>query len=151
MDKLLGTVHAAAVRMLTTLRGFVFGATVGVAAVVFLGATLASSLLYEKLLEERNLDSSAEIARNNVDTIVQSLRRGVSRSELEGLMGETRAAFATTVDDIDVYRARSVETRYGSSELEVPDHARLAMSTGQAVTLKTSAHVLYAQPVSAEA
>ena len=44
--------------LLKTLKGFVFVATVGVAALVFLGTTLASSLLYEKLLEERSLDIS---------------------------------------------------------------------------------------------
>jgi len=141
-------IRQAFVGLFTTLRGFVFAATVGVSAVVFLGATLASSLLYEKLLEERNLESSSEIARQNVDSIVQALRRGAGSAQIEEVIATDKSTFATTVDGIAVYRATSIEAR---PQQDVPDHVRLAMSSGNAVTLKTGTHVLYAEPVLAEA
>lgn len=138
-------------RMLTTLRGFVFCATVGVAALVFLGATLASSVLYEHLLEERNLETSGEIARQNMETVFQVLRRGGNRRQLDDAIAASKSTFPTTVDGIDVYRSHSVETRYGSSAQEVPDPVRLAMTSGKDVTLHAGSHVLYARPVTAEA
>ncbi|OWW18792.1 putative bifunctional diguanylate cyclase/phosphodiesterase [Noviherbaspirillum denitrificans] len=138
-------------RMLTTLRGFVFSATVGVAAVVFLGATLASSLLYEKLLEERNLESSGEIARQNIDTIVGALRSGISRQQLEEVIAASTTTFSSTVDSIDVYRTQGVEARYGRLQQELPEHARQAMASGTPVTVRTGTHVAYAQPVLADA
>lgn len=143
-------VYQVVVRLFTTLRGFVFSATVGVAAVVFLGATLASSLLYEKLLEERNLESSGEIARQNLDTVTQALRRGGSRRQLEDAIAASKATFASTIDSIDVYRAPSVEARYGSQRQEIPGEVRAAMESGQETQRKTGAHVIYTQPVLAE-
>jgi len=50
---------------LKTLKGFVFLSTVAIALLVFLGATLASSLLYEKLLGERTQETSREISAQN--------------------------------------------------------------------------------------
>ena len=134
-----------------TLRGFVFGATVGVAAVVFLGATFASSILYEKLLEERNLDVSAEIARQNADTLLQVLRKGGSRAQQEEAAAGAKATFASTVDRIDVYRAKSVEARFGESTQPVPDEVRAVLNGGSGTRIVRGNHVLYVQPVAAEA
>ena len=151
MANVMGTLRQVLVRPLATLRGFVFGATVGVAAVVFLGATLASSLLYENLLEERNLESSGEIARQNVDAVLQALRQGVDRRQLEEVMAAGRSTFATTVDNMDVYRAKNIEARFGPLQQDAPEHILQAMSGGNKVIHKTGTHVLYAQPVFAEA
>jgi len=139
--------HQAIVHLFTTLRGFVFGATVGVAAVVFLGATLASSLLYEKLLEERNLESSGEIARQNVDTVLRSLRQGIERRQLEEVLEASRANFATTVESMDVYRAGKVESRYGSLKQDTPAYVQQALNAGTEVRVRTGTHMQYAQPV----
>jgi diguanylate cyclase (GGDEF)-like protein len=146
----MNTLHQTVVRLFTTLRGFLFIATVGVAAVVFLGATLASSLLYEKLLEERNLESSSEIARQNVDTMLEALRRGVTRREVEETIAASKATFATTLDGMEVYRSNNVEARYGSEPQDPPDHVRVAMTSGRETTITTGTHVLYAKPLLAE-
>jgi diguanylate cyclase (GGDEF)-like protein len=90
---------------LSTLKGFVFTAIVSVAALVFLGATFASSLLYEHLLEARNLDTSREIASENFDSVYQVLRRGGSHQEVIDAARATKLSFVTTVDSITVLPA----------------------------------------------
>ncbi|HJV84091.1 MAG TPA: bifunctional diguanylate cyclase/phosphodiesterase [Noviherbaspirillum sp.] len=107
-------------RITSTLRGFVFIATVGVASLVFLGATLASSLLYEKLLEDRTLATSREVAHQNVDAIYQALGRGASRDEIEKTIDSGKALFSTVVDRINVYRSEQVVALYGKPELSPP-------------------------------
>src|SRR5437762_618242 len=89
--------------LLKTLKGFVFIATVGVAALVFLGATLASSLLYEKLLEERSLETSREIAQQNFNTIYQVLRQGGSQQQVDELAADSISTFSSTLDRVEVY------------------------------------------------
>ncbi|HYD59863.1 MAG TPA: EAL domain-containing protein [Noviherbaspirillum sp.] len=150
MAELSGRLYRLIFRLFMTLRGFVFSATVGVAAVVFLGATFASSVLYEKLLEERNLESSGEIARLNADMVMQVLRKGGSRAHLEETIAASKSMFASTVDSIEVYRAPAVEARYGGLQQEMPGRVREAMETGEESKIVTGSHVLYTQPILAE-
>jgi diguanylate cyclase (GGDEF)-like protein len=150
MAEFTGRLYRLIIRLFTTLRGFVFSATVGVAAMVFLGATFASSILYEKLLEERNLESSGEIARLNTDTVMQVLRKGGSRVHLEESIATNKSMFASTIDSIEVYRAPAVEARYGSLQQEMPDRVRAAMETGEESTIVTGSRALYTQPILAE-
>jgi len=141
-------VYQTALRFFNTLKGFVFGSMVGVAAVVFLGTTLASSLLYEKLLEERNLETSAEISRENFNALQQVLLKGGSRAQVAEAAATGKAAFATTVDQIVMHRADSVDRHYGrTAETDTPDQVRLALSSGKEVISNTDTQVRYAYPV----
>jgi len=108
--------YRQALGSLKTLKGFVFVATVGVAALVFLGTTLASSLLYEKLLEERGLDISREVARQNFNAIFQILRKGGSRQEVDQLAAQSIGTLPSLLDQVEVYRADSVVAQYGERQ-----------------------------------
>ncbi|RZI44669.1 EAL domain-containing protein [Herbaspirillum sp. HC18] len=143
-------IHQVVIRMLTTLRGFVFSAMVGVASIVFLGATLASSLLYENLLEERNLEVSAEIAQQNVEAIVRVLRKGGTHEQAEDAAAAGKDMFATTVDSIGIFRSKSVESRFGTLRQDIPDIVRAAMESGNQMQEKWGSQVIYATPVLAE-
>lgn len=133
-------------RWLKTLRGFIFSAIVGVALLVFLGATLASSLLYERLLEDRTLETSREIARQNFNAIYQALRLGNSRQQLEGIAAANKSLFPSTVDTIHVFAAPSI----GGSAAAVPEALRAFMAGGREGTLKVGERVTYAFPLTAQ-
>jgi len=134
-----------------TLRGFVFIATVGVAALVFLGATLASSLLYEKLLEERSLETSREIAQQNFNTIYQVLRKGGSPQQIEEVTADSIGAFASTLDQIAIYRSNAMEGQYGQwRQAPMSAEVQQAMADGKQAVLKTPGHLLYLYPVAAQ-
>lgn len=137
--------------LLKTLKGFVFVATVGVAALVFLGATLASSLLYENLLEERNLEVSREIAQQNFNTIYQILRKGGSRREVDQLAADSIRILSSTLDQVDIYGSDAVEAMYGSRRrAPLPAEVRQAMANGKEAAHKTGSHVRYLYPVAAQ-
>ncbi len=136
---------------LKTLKGFVFIATVGVAALVFLGATLASSLLYEKLLEERSLETSGEIAQQNFNTIFQVLRKGGSHQQVEELAADSISSFSSTLEKVDVYRSTAVQARYGRTrQAPMPPEVQQAMANGNTTVLKTDSHLRYLYPVAAQ-
>jgi len=140
-----------ALGLLKTIRGFIFIATVGVAALVFLGATLASSLLYEKLLEERSLETSREIAQQNFNTIYQVLRQGGSHQQVAELAADSIGTFSSTLDRIEVYRGKALEARSGRSQpAPMPPEAQQAMTNGQRAVLKTGSHLRYLYPVAAQ-
>lgn len=96
-----------------SLKGFVLLSTVGIAALVFLGATAASTLLYEQLLAERSEASSREIARHNVGEIELMLRRGPNRGQLDERLEDLKALFPTTIESIEIHRSASVAALFG--------------------------------------
>ena len=137
--------------LVDTLRGYVFTATAGVALLVFLGATLASSLLYENLLEERAVETSKEISRQNFVDLYQVLRSGASRQKLESVAAASRSVFSTTLSGVDVYRGLKVEALYGKSQQSaVSEEVTQVLNTGKAVVVKSAGQVLYAYPVIAQ-
>jgi diguanylate cyclase (GGDEF)-like protein len=140
-----------ALGLIKTLRGFVFMTTVSVAALVFLGATLASSLLYEKLLEERSLETSGEIAQQNFNTIYQLLRAGGSGQQLDELATDSISVFSSTLTKIDLYRSKALEANYGQrSHAPVPAQVQQALADGKPAVQKTGSHVRYLYPVTAQ-
>ncbi|PKO85627.1 MAG: hypothetical protein CVU18_19115, partial [Betaproteobacteria bacterium HGW-Betaproteobacteria-12] len=68
---------------LETLRGFFFLSMAGIALLVFLGATFASSLLYEKLIAERALETSHDISQQTFNAIYQRLRTGGAHQQVD--------------------------------------------------------------------
>jgi len=143
--------YKKALQLLNTLKGFVFTATVGVALLVFLGATLASSLLYEKLLDERMQETSKEISRQNFDMLYQTLRIGGSRQQLDDVAAASKSAFSTTLDQISIYRSKSVEVLYGRGPQSPPvNEVGQVLDSGKEVIAKTGHHIRYTFPVIAQ-
>lgn len=144
-------IYETALRLFATLKGFMFIAMVGVASLVFLGATLASSLLYEKLLEERNLATSKEIAQQNFDVIYQLLRIGGLKHQIADAIGESKTLFSSTVDQITVYPGASVEALYGPAQL-VQQNADVqqALKYGIAATASSDTQIRYITPLTAQ-
>lgn len=143
--------YETGLRFITTLKGFMFSAMVGVASLVFLGATLASSLLYEKLLEERNLETSKEIAQHNFNVIYQLLRIGGVQHQIEEAIDESKSLFSTTIDQINIYRSPGVETQFGPARL-APQNADVqqALNHGIAATANTDRDIRYVTPLIAQ-
>jgi hypothetical protein len=140
-----------ALGLTSTLRGFVFMTTVGVAALVFLGATLASSLLYENLLEEHSLETSKEIAQQNFNALYQFLRAGGSGQQIDDLAADSISAFPSTLTQIDLYRSKSLEARYGRrSPTPMPADVQQTLADGKPTVLKTGHHLRYLYPVMAQ-
>ena len=143
--------YKKALQLLNTLKGYVFAATVCVALFVFLGATLASSLLYEKLMEERTQETSKEISQQNYNAIYQILRVGGSRQQLDDAVAASKSAFSTTLDQINIYRAKSVEALYGKDQQRQPfNDVGQVLDSGKDAVTKTGNHILYAYPVKAQ-
>jgi diguanylate cyclase (GGDEF)-like protein len=88
--------------LFNTLKGFVFLSMLGVAAVVFLGATLASSLLYERLLHQRTAEVSAEVATLTEQTVRQALVRGADRDELHKSVTLLSSGFSSLVHRVEL-------------------------------------------------
>lgn len=137
--------------LLNTLRGFVFTSTVGVALLVFLGATLASSMLYEKLLDERAMRTSKEISRHNLNSLYMALRNGRSRQQLEDEIAATKSAFPSTLEQLNVYRSKSVEALYGKTpQSPMDEDSRQVLDHGGEAITKTGMHIRYVYPVMAQ-
>ncbi|HEY3326244.1 MAG TPA: EAL domain-containing protein [Novimethylophilus sp.] len=137
--------------MLNTLRGFVFAATVGVALLVFLGATLASSLLYEKLFAESALETTREISRQNFNVLSQALSNGASHKQILETAAASKSAFSSTLDTLDMYRGQNVEKLFGKVPHPPADEdVRQALTSGREVVTKTGDYIRYAYPVKAQ-
>ncbi|OHC70501.1 MAG: diguanylate cyclase [Rhodocyclales bacterium GWA2_65_20] len=144
----MSSLYGKSLWLFNTLRGFVFTATTGVALLVFLGATLASSLLYERLLEERILENSREISRQSFNSLYQILSSGGSRRQLEEVVAANQSALPSTLEQADVYRSRSVEAQYGRVQ-QAPafDEVRQALASGKEVVARAGSHIRYVYPV----
>ncbi|WP_094298986.1 putative bifunctional diguanylate cyclase/phosphodiesterase [Noviherbaspirillum autotrophicum] len=138
-------------RVLGSLRGFVFLSTVSVALLVFLGATFASSILYEKLLEERSRATSEEVAAQNRNAIYQVLRSGGLRSQIDEAETASRSAFPSFVERIDVYRSDDVAALYGDTKTPPPsDLAQQVLRDGKNVIATTGDQIRYLYPLQAQ-
>lgn len=96
-----------------TLKGFFFIATVSTALLVFLGATLTSSMLYEKLIAQQTLEISQGIAKQSFNALYQTLRSGGSRQNLDDAIAADIAAFPKAQRRITVYRGTPIEIIHG--------------------------------------
>lgn len=146
------TVYKKAFDFLKTLRGFVFIAIVSVAALVFLGTTLASSLLYEKLLQERSQATSAEIAQQNFNSIYQLLRAGGSGQQIDELAANSISAFSSTLTQINLYRGKALDAPHEPrSPVPTPTDVQQTMADGKPTVFKTDGQLRYLFPVVAQA
>ena len=144
----MGRIVRTAFRFLNTLKGYVFFATVGVAALVFLGATLASSVLYERLLQERNRETSREISRANFGAVYQAVRAGMPEQIAEA-SAASAAAFSSTVDRIVVHRSKTVEARFGKAAVPAPSVVQSVLGAGEETILENEQQIRYLYPLMA--
>ncbi len=142
--------YRTAMAMLNTMRGYVFVATVGIAALVFLGATLASSLLYEKLFAENTLETAKEISRQNFNVLSQTLAAGAPHSQILAVASASRRAFPSTIESLAVYPSQSVVRLYGKPALPLSGQdVQQAMAHGKDVITQTSSQIRFVYPVKA--
>jgi diguanylate cyclase (GGDEF)-like protein len=133
-------------RLVDTLRGFVFVSTVSVSLLVFLGATLASTLLYEKLLAERTLETTREISRHNFTVIQQILRDGGSAQQVETITAANKTDFASTLSQLELHRTGSLAT----PSVHLPDDVAETLASGRQVTTRGDGHIRYTYPLTAQ-
>ena len=100
-------------QLLHTLRGFVFAAIMLVTLLVFLGVTLAASLLYENILARQAEQASHTLAQQTFNSMFQVMRQGWTREQLEDFLDGTRQAFEDSPFEIEIYRGALVEEIYG--------------------------------------
>lgn len=135
-----------------SLKGFVLLSTVGIAALVFLGATLASTLLYEQLLADRSEASSREIARHNIGEIELMLRRGPNRAQIEERLEDLKALFPTTIESVQVYRSAAVVREYGGQTFEpAPGMESETFIAGEPGFAMSDLQIRYTHPLKASA
>jgi len=144
-------IYRKVVELLTTLRGYVFVATVGIASLVFLAATGAASLLYEKLFAEKTLETAREISRHNYNVLSQALGSGASHQQLLEVAAASKLAFPSALDRLDVYRSLSVANLYGQTPSLPAEHdVRLAMQSGREIITQNASQIRFAYPVKAK-
>lgn len=151
LDKgsVMRSIFGVAFRFLNTLKGYVFLATVCVAALVFLGATLASSVLYERLLAERNHETSHEISRANLNAVYQAVRNGMPQ-QIADASKASAAAFPSTVERIVVHRGKSIETLFGPGAAPTPPEIQAVLGHGEETILENESQIRYLYPLAAE-
>ncbi|MDR5899160.1 bifunctional diguanylate cyclase/phosphodiesterase [Halomonas vilamensis] len=97
----------------STLRGFVFCVILASALVVFLGVTLAASLLYEDIMRRQAAQTSQNIAEQTFNSMFEVMRRGWDREELERFVEATKSAHEDSPFDLEIYRGALVAELYG--------------------------------------
>ncbi|MBZ0330103.1 bifunctional diguanylate cyclase/phosphodiesterase [Halomonas sp. ANAO-440] len=102
-----------------TLKGFVLMAILSASLAVFLGVTLVATLLYEDILARQAEQTSETLARQSFNAMLQVMRQGWNREQMEAFVEETRRAHEGSGYRFEFYRGDRVAERYG--EVEQPD------------------------------
>lgn len=113
--------HRKIIRFIRTLRGYVLISIMAVSMVVFLSVTLTATLLYEDVIHRQAAQTSESIAQSTFNSMFQVMRQGWTRQDLEAFLSETKASFADTPFDIEIYRGERVEALFGTIKQPVLD------------------------------
>ncbi|MCE8016657.1 bifunctional diguanylate cyclase/phosphodiesterase [Halomonas sp. MCCC 1A17488] len=114
-----------------SLQGFVLVAILSASLTVFVGVTLVSSLLYENILARQVEQTSETLARQSFNAMLQVMRQGWSRDEMEAFIDETKRAHAGAGYRFTFYRGERVSERYGVIDQPPLDIViRSALETG---------------------
>lgn len=121
---------------LKTLRGFVFSAIMLVTLVVFLGATLAASLLYENIISRQAEQTSQALAEQTFNSMFQVMRQGWTREQLDTFLEGTAEAFSDSPYQVEIFRGQVVEALFGGIEQPAKDSAveQVFAGSGEQVT-----------------
>jgi len=146
------TLLASLTRQLKTLRGFFFLASLATAALIFLGASLTSSPLYERLVAEQTLEVSQGVARQSFNSLYQDLRSGGTRQLLNAAIAADMAAFPKAQHRIRVYRSAAVEKPSDRTrQTLMPEEVRRAFANGKEEIERSPYQIRYFYPLAAEA
>lgn len=116
---------------LKSLQGFVLVAIISASLTVFVGVTLVSSLLYENILARQAEQTSETLARQSFNAMLQVMRQGWSRDEMETFIDETKRAHAGAGYRFTFYRGERVSERFGEIDQPPMDIViRSALETG---------------------
>ncbi|WP_163577792.1 putative bifunctional diguanylate cyclase/phosphodiesterase [Halomonas faecis] len=133
---------------LRTLRGFVLAAILSVAVTVFLGVTLAATLLYEDIIARQAEQTSETLARQSFNAMLQVMRQGWSREQMEDFVSSTRELHAGSSFQFDIHRGERVSERYGEIDQSDPDIAiRAALQSGQERVYRENGEVRRVMPL----
>ncbi|TFH88431.1 bifunctional diguanylate cyclase/phosphodiesterase [Billgrantia azerbaijanica] len=117
---------------LRTLKGFVLMAILSVAMTVFLATTLVASLLYEDIIARQAERTSETLARQSFNAMLQVMRQGWSREQMEEFVSSTRELHADSSYQFSIYRGERVAERFGEIEQPKADIAiHSAFESGQ--------------------
>lgn len=116
---------------LKSLQGFVLVAILSVSLIIFLGVTLVSSLLYENVLTRQAEQTSEMLARQSFNAMLQVMRQGWTREQMEAFIEETKRAHEGAGYRFEFYRGERVSERYGTIEQPPMDIViRAALASG---------------------
>jgi hypothetical protein len=105
---------------LGTLRGFFPLSTTGIALLVFL-CHLCFVAAHEKLTNQRTLDTSRDISRQQTfNAIYQILRNGGAHQQVIESIGNSASAFASAPRDVALYPAPDIFKAEARGSLDTP-------------------------------
>ncbi|QOR40745.1 bifunctional diguanylate cyclase/phosphodiesterase [Billgrantia diversa] len=116
---------------LKSLQGFVLVAIISASLTVFLGVSAVSSLLYENILARQAEQTSETLARQSFNAMLQVMRQGWTREQMEAFIEETRHAHEGSGYRFQFYRGERVSERFGPIDQPAMDIViRSALESG---------------------
>ncbi|RDB44750.1 EAL domain-containing protein [Halomonas sp. DQ26W] len=136
---------------LRTLKGFVLVAILSVSLIVFVGVTLVATLLYEDIIARQAEQTSETLARQNFNAMLQVMRQGWSREQMESFVAAARENHADTLYEFEIYRGETVSERFGAIEQpNMDDRVRHAFASGEEQVLRERGELRRLMPLVAE-
>ncbi|WP_445156768.1 putative bifunctional diguanylate cyclase/phosphodiesterase [Halomonas sp. E14] len=126
--------HARALlSCMRTLKGFVLVAIISASMTVFAGVTLVTTLLYENILARQAEQTSETLARQSFTAMLQIMRQGWTREQMEAFIEETQQLYAGSGYRFAFYRGKRVSERYGEIDQPAMDIViQAAFASGEA-------------------
>ncbi|UYG04357.1 bifunctional diguanylate cyclase/phosphodiesterase [Halomonas sp. LR3S48] len=116
---------------LQSLQGFVLVAIISASLTVFLGVSVVSSLLYENILARQAEQTSETLARQSFNAMLQVMRQGWTREQMETFIEETQHAHESSGYRFAFYRGDRVTERFGQIDQPPMDIViRAALESG---------------------
>lgn len=135
---------------LHTIKGFMLIAALAGALMLFLGAYLVVSSVYDRSIRNDARTVSGILAGQTFDSMFQVMRRGWSREELEEFLDTLRDRFKDTSYSVEIYRGAIVEARFGKIEQPNPGpFIRQAFEQGQQLVVENDRELRHIQPLTA--
>ncbi|WP_275100377.1 putative bifunctional diguanylate cyclase/phosphodiesterase [Sedimenticola hydrogenitrophicus] len=135
---------------LHTIKSFMLVAALAGALVLFLGAYLVVSEVYDRSVRSDARTVSGILAGQTFDSMFQVMRRGWNREELEEFIEAMRQRFQDTPYSLEIYRGAIVEARFGTIEQPDPDPIiRQVFEQGQRLVTENDEGLRHVQPLTA--
>ncbi|WP_239995639.1 putative bifunctional diguanylate cyclase/phosphodiesterase [Nitrincola tibetensis] len=134
-----------------TLRGFVVAAIMTVTLFVFLGVTLAASILYENIFTRQAQQTSKSIADHTFSLMFEIMSQGWTREELEHFISTTKAAYQNSPFEFEIYRSDKVSELYGViNQRDADTHVEQLFAGSDAKIIDSANHTRRLFPLNAE-